>query len=259
MPKIPFKQILKVIRNISLVLLLGVAGIAATLFFYRDFLGELRQKDEVRFDVVVEEVMQFHPLRAWNLFVELKELSYQQSFDDRYKRYKQQWEEDPEFRQKILEERIPGRKEARKTRRQDYDREIQGILDPGPLSARSPKEQWRQSDAWHRGLILREKCLHFIEMEIRDFENRRRLSEAPKRGAFLTRPRISDLTPAEYCHDLIPVGHKDAKVDEALHNLKRGMNYYYFVRLLDEVGLRDSELFPYPTRLERMTDDLNDI
>jgi hypothetical protein len=259
MPKIPFKLILKIFKNGLLLLVLMVAGMAATFYFNRDFLMELRQKDEVRFDVIVEEVRQFHPLSAWNLFVELKELSHQKSFDDRYKRYKQRWEEDPEFRQQILKERIPERKEARKRRRLGYEQEIEDILESSQISVRSPKEQWSRADAWHRGLILREKCLQFIEMEIRDFENRRRLSEAPKRGAFLTRPRITDLTPAEYCQNLVPVSHKDDKVDEALHNLKQGMNYYYFVRLLDDIGLRDSELFPYPTRLERMTDDLNDI
>jgi len=37
------------------------------------------------------------------------------------------------------------------------------------------------------------------------------------------------------------------------------MNYYYFIRLMDEVGLAKNEGFDFSGKLQRMTDDFGGV
>ena len=72
-------------------------------------------------------------------------------------------------------------------------------------------------------------------------------SARPKAGKRNRPTRITD-----------PAGQSAAErtVPQAMQALKAGMNYYYFVRLLAEIGLDQNEAFTFPEKLTGMTNDL---
>ena len=56
---------------------------------------------------------------------------------------------------------------------------------------------------------------------------------------------------------MVSLSHDVPSVHRALGKLKKGMNYYYFIRLLEDIGIPDSELFSMTEKLEGMTRDFN--
>ena len=67
------------------------------------------------------------------------------------------------------------------------------------------------------------------------------------------------LDPSEQCAEWVPVGGDERAVSQAIQALQEGMNYYYFVRLLDAIGLPENEVFKFPGKLTRMTNDFGGV
>jgi len=239
-------------------LAIPVAVILAAAVWYgsRPMLEELKVKDAHRYQLMVHEVSRLHFIEAWQRWVELKGVSHDQVARDRYRRLINQWESDSAFRQEKNKAERAARIKNRHRRSQDYQ-SILGALNDTPLDPRGLRAHWASASVWEKGLLLREQCVRWLRQEMEDHQNRRNLKgavrlEALPSGSF-------SVVPSARCSGWIPVGEDESAVAQAIQALQEGMNYYYFIRLMDEVGLAKNEGFDFSGKLQRMTDDFGGV
>ena len=116
---------------------------------------------------------------------------------------------------------------------------------------------WEQATPWQKSLILRDRCVRYLNQELEDYRQRRHVKGSLHGAARLVQSRIANASPGSLCREMISLSHDAPSVHRALGKLKKGMNYYYFVRLLEDIGIPDSELFTVTRKLEGMTRDFN--
>ena len=96
-------------------------------------------------------------------------------------------------------------------------------------------------------MALREKCAKYLKIEETDRRRRKNLLELSRVSSILDRPnkmscgkKTADIclavSLAEYCMDLVPNTDNDKTVLEAIQRLKGKMNYFYFRKMLKEIG-----------------------
>ncbi len=258
-PKIQTETIKKVLKGIALCLLLLLVGGGATTAWNWDVLMGMKDKDPHEFHSILEEGYRFHLAKAYKKFMILKDISYEQAYMNRYRRWKKKWAEDVDFRKQFSQEKMELRKVLKKVRTERYQDELKKITQSQQTVPDNLRVSWAQLAPWQKGLILREKCIHFLELEDKENKKTMQVKSLSSQDIVSINRKFFDSTPAEYCEGMVPIGLEEKYVDKALSSLKRGMNYYYFIRLLNEIGLKDSDLFTYPTKLERMTEDFNDL
>jgi len=112
---------------------------------------------------------------------------------------------------------------------------------------------WKNSGAWEKGLLLREKCIKFLEAEKKENQRRKKIHQLPRIASLLNKPRETSLTAPEICEEWVPISHDESQVDLALENLKNKMDYFFLVQLLDEIGVPRQDVFSFPAQLDRMT------
>ncbi len=258
-PKIQMDTIKKVFKKIFQLFFLLLIGTGASIAWNWDILMEMQRKDSYEFNSILEEGYRFHLIKAYHKFMVLKDLSLEQAYMNRYRRWKKKWVSDAEFRKQFSQEKMELGKVLQKVRAERYDEELEKIYKSQQIIPDQIRGSWDQLAPWQRGLILREKCIHFIELEIKDDRRKMQVKSFSSQEIVSMNRKFLQYTPAEYCEGLVPIGLEEKYVEKALSSLKRGMNYYYFIRLLNEIGLKDSELFTYPSKLERMTEDFNGL
>jgi len=112
---------------------------------------------------------------------------------------------------------------------------------------------WDQSGPWKKGLLLREKCIKYLEMEKSAHRGIKQIHKLPRIAPLLNKPREHSLTVPEICEEFVPISHDEMRVALALETLKNKMDYFFFVQLLDEIGVPRQDVFSFPSRLDRMT------
>lgn len=239
-------------------LAIPVAVILAAAVWYgsRPMLEELQAKDAYRYQLMVHEASRLHFIEAWQRWVELKGVSHDQIARDRYRRLINQWESDSAFRQEKNKAEREARIKNRHRRSQDYQ-SILGALNDAPLDLQRLRAHWASASAWEKGLLLREQCVRWLRQEMEDHQNRRNLKgavrlEALPSGSFAVVPSLR-------CSEWVPVGEDELAVAQAIQALQEGMNYYYFIRLMDEVGLAENKGFDFSGKLQRMTSDFGGV
>ncbi len=254
--KIQARRIPKPSFSFLLVIPVGVAVAAAVWYQSRPMLEELKAKDAHRYQLMVHEASRLHFINAWKQWVELKEVDQSQVLQDRYHRLIRQWESDSTFRQA----RNEAEREARRIDRIRRARDYKNLLDDlrgAPLDQKTLRTHWERASAWEKGLLLREQCVRWLRQEIEDHKNRRNLQGASRLGVWPAGPLA--FAPSEQCSEWVPVREDERAVPQAIQALKEGMNYYYFVRLLDEIGLSKNEVFNFSGKLMRMTNDFGGV
>ena len=118
---------------------------------------------------------------------------------------------------------------------------------------------WEQATPWQKSLILRDRCVRYLSKELEDYRQRRHIKGSLHGSALLAHSRIAITSPGQLCREMVSLSHDAPSVHHALGKLKKGMNYYYFVRLLEDIGIPDSELFSMTGKLEGMTRDFNEF
>jgi hypothetical protein len=218
----------------------------------------LQEKDPYRYEQMVDEALHLHWIHAWNQYVELKEISLAELHQERYRRWQQQWATSEAFRQNALRQKAEAHEQIKKTHKKKYDQQEQELAqyrrkqDPALL-----RVHWEQATPWQKSLILRDRCVRYLNQELEDYRQRRQVKGSLHGAALLVQSRIANASPGSLCRGMVSLSHDVPSVHRSLGKLKKGMNYYYFVRLLEDIGISDSELFTVTGKLEGMTRDFN--
>ncbi len=252
------KRLRRLAPHVLSVLLVLVVLAAAVYEWNKPVLHQLRDKDPHRYDQMVDEVSGLHWINAWNQYETLKEISTAELYRERYQRWKQQWLTDPSFRQDVLRQKAEAQAEIKKSQRKKYSLEelelAQYHRKPDPALLRV---HWEQATPWQKSLILRDRCVRYLNQELEDYRQRRRVKGSLHGAALRMQSRAGNASPGSLCREMVSLSHDLPSVHRALDKLKKGMNYYYFVRLLEDIGIPDSELFTITGKLEGMTRDFN--
>jgi hypothetical protein len=255
---IRLRRLRRMIPQVLSVLLVLAIVVAAVYEWKKPTLHQLRDKDAYRYERMVDEVSDLHWISAWNQYVALQEISTAELYQERYQRWKQEWLTNGEFRQNALRQKAEAREQIKKSQRKKYDHQEQELAqyrrkqDPAHL-----RVHWEQATPWQKSLILRDRCVRYLNQELEDYRQRRHVKGSLHGATLLAQSRIGNASPGTLCREMVSLSHDVPSVHRALGKLKKGMNYYYFVRLLEDVGIPDSELFTVTGKLDGMTRDFN--
>lgn len=248
----------KMVPLVLAVLFVVAAGGFGVYQWQKPVLLKLQEKDAYRYKQMVDKAVDLHWVDAWNQYVELKAISLAELSQERYRRWKQQWATSETFRQNALRQKGEARAQIKKLQKEKYDRQKQELAqyhrkqDPALL-----RVHWEQATPWQKSLILRDGCVRYLNQELEDYRQRRHVKGSLHGAALLVQSRIANASPGTLCREMVSLSHDTPSVHHALGKLKKGMNYYYFVRLLEDIGIPDSELFSVTGKLEGMTRDFN--
>ena len=250
----------KLVPQMLTALLVLVVVTAAVYEWQKPTLQKLQEKDPYRYERMVREVSGLHWINGWNQYVALKEINPDELYRERYQRWKQQWAASAEFRQNVLRQKAEVRAQIKKSQTRKYsfeETELEQLhrkQDPALL-----RVHWEQATPWQKSLILRDRCVRYLSKELEDYRQRRHIKGSLHGSALLAHSRIANTSPGQLCREMVSLSHDAPSVHHALGKLKKGMNYYYFVRLLEDIGIPDSELFSMTGKLEGMTRDFNEF
>lgn len=252
------QKIRKLMPHVMAVLLvLAVAGLGIYQW-QKPALDQLKLKDPYRYQLMVNEVQLLHWVDAWRQYVELQEISLARLYQERYQRWQMQWQTDGEFRQNVLRQKAEVHQQLKKSQKKKYDRQLQELEQfrkrPDAVLL---KAHWEQATPWQKSLMLRDGCIRYLSRELEDYRQRRRVKGSLHGVALLAQSRISNASPGSLCREMVSLSHDEPSVHRALRKLRKEMNYYYFSRLLADIGISDSELFTVSGKLKGMTRDFN--
>jgi hypothetical protein len=242
---------------LSAVLVLAIV-VAVVYEWKKPALHQLRDKDAYRYERMVEEVSGLHWINAWNQYVALQEISATELYQERYQRWKQEWLTNEEFRQNALRQKAAAREEIKKSQKKRHSLEELELAQYHRKQERALlRVHWEQATPWQKSLILRDRCVRYLNQELEDYRKRRHVKGSLHGAILLAQTRTGNARPGTLCREMVSLNHDISSVHRALGKLKKGMNYYYFVRLLEDIGIPDSELFTVTGKLEGMTRDFN--
>ncbi len=240
---------------VAFLLVLALAG--GGVFFWKEVapvMAVLKEKNPENFEAMMVHARSFDFKKAMQRFTELDRMTYEQVLTVRYNSMKRKIQEDDVFRRGQWEEELAAREETRELKKQERQRQIQDLI---LLAEKRPGNvlllDWNKSDPWEKGLLLREKCIKYLEMEKTANQGRKKIHKLPRIAPLLVKPREISLTVPEICEEFVPISHAERQVVLALEKLKNKMDYFFFVQLLDEIGVPRQDVFSFPAQLDRMT------
>ncbi len=217
-------------------------------------MAALKEKDPANYEAMLVHAKSFEFKKALKSYTELDRMTYEQVLTVRYLSRKKKVQENDDFRLGQREEEFEAREETRESKKETRQQEMRDLT---LLAEKKPgkalKTGWSQSGAWEKGLLLREKCNKYLEMEKSAHRGIKKIHKLPRIAPLLDRPRELSLTVPEICEEFVPISHDEMKVATALDTLKNNMDYFFFVQLLDEIGVPRQEVFSFPSQLDRMT------
>lgn len=259
LPRIRFSVLFlekAIIASFYASLVLGVAGIFGYLY-YEPYLETLQTKDRHRFEEAVEKFKDLKFVDAYRKLKALEEIEMAELYRERYERWKERYRKDETFRAEQKRERKELMEKARAARLAHHQKSFKDIEYThqlsGPLVERL---RWGQATPWEKGLILREKCMHYLRLQQEEW-----LDPAnPEYRSGLPRTfqdtHLDGQTPEVFCTDLVPLEDNPAAIQRAFMNLKEKLGYFPYLQLLAEIGVKENEVFSFDDKLERMTEDL---
>jgi hypothetical protein len=169
----------------------------------------------------------------------------------RYEKWQEKRQADKEFNEKYYDDELLNRIEVKKALLKDYQSrmdEIRKLNERQPVKVRF--EQWKKTEPWKQKLILHEKCVKYVKMEIKDREVFRRGLEISKVSTLMARLSNKPFPVELLCNDLVPVAKSPQKIQEAIQRLKATLTFNYYIRLLEEVGIPKKEIFLFNDELK---------
>jgi len=224
---------------------------------FKPVLAELEEKHPGKYAKMVEEAKSFHIKETQRLYHEIESITREEVITLRYEKWQKKRKEDKEFNEKYYDDELLNRIEVQKALLKDYQSrmdEIRELNDHQPVKVRF--EQWKKTKPWKQRLILREKCVKYVKMEIKDREAFRRGLEISKVSTLMARLSNKPLPVELLCNDLVPVAQSDQKM--AILRLKETLTFDYYIRLLEEVGIPQKEIFSFNDELKGKIRNFND-
>jgi hypothetical protein len=215
-------------------------------------LPALKAKDAALYRQMELQAKGLNLPKALESYQMLRSTSKEEFIRRRYMEMKEQWNSDRDYRRAEYPRLLQAREGLQQTRLRRYgvrmvELEREGQADRGPVI-------WEKLSSWQKSLLLREKCIKFLERE--------RQESASKKDPFYL-PRVDGLglgrggsvSAADLCARWVLISHDDKKIDESLNALEKNMDYFYFSAMLREAGLSPQKLYPFSQRLARMSGD----
>ena len=227
---------------------------------FKPVLAELEGKDSEKYAKMVEEAKSFHIKETQLLYREIESMTRKEVITLRYEKWKDKGEADKKFHEKYYDEELLNRVEARKAFQEDYQSrmdEIQELKGHQPIKARF--DQWKKTKPWKQRLILHEKCVKYIKMEIKDREIFRQDLEVSKISTLLAQLSNEPLPVELLCSNLVPIAKSSKKIQKAVLTLKETLNFKYYIKLLQEIGIPKQEIFSFKEELISKARDYNDF
>ena len=222
-------------------------------------LTELEEKHPGKYAQMVGEVKLFHIEETQRLYHEIESMTREEVITLRYENWQKKRKADKEFSEKYYDDELLNRIEVQKALLKDYQSrmdEIRELNERQPVNIRF--EQWKKTEPWKQRLILHEKCVKYVKMEIKDREVFRRGLEISKVSTLIARLSNEPLPVELLCNDLVPVAKSPQKIQEAIQRLKETLTFNYYIQLLEEVGIPKKEFFSFNDELKRRTRNFND-
>ncbi len=245
---------MKIIIKVVIILLLVLAG--GGFYSWKQFEPtaiELSAKDQQKYNLMMSEAKSLIGFgEAKKLYDELKAMTPRDVVNERYKKWKEKQEVDEEFSKAYIEEEQKTRGQINKERKSTHNTKIRTLTSnqgAGKLRA----DNWKNSTPEQKVMALREKCSKYLKVEEIDRRRRKNVLELSRVSSILDRPnKVScgketaeiclAVSLVEYCLDLVPNTDEEKIVLRAIKRLKGKMNYFYYLKMLQEMGVNFEEL-----------------
>ena len=218
---------------------------------FKPVLAELEERHPEKYAQMVAEAKSFHIKETKRLYHEIESMTREEVINLRYEKWQEKRQADKEFNEKYYDDELLNRIEVKKALLKDYQSrmdEIRKLNERQPVKVRF--EQWKKTEPWKQRLILHEKCVKYVKMEIKDREVFRRGLEISKVSTLMARLSNKPFPVELLCNDLVPVAKSPQKIQEAIQRLKATLTFNYYIRLLEEVGIPKKEIFLFNDELK---------
>ena len=218
---------------------------------FKPVLAELEERHPEKYAQMVAEAKSFHIKETKRLYHAIESMTREEVINLRYEKWQEKRQADKEFNEKYYDDELLNRIEVKKTLLKDYQSrmdEIRKLNERQPVKVRF--EQWKKTEPWKQKLILHEKCVKYVKMEIKDREVFRRGLEISKVSTLMARLSNKPFPVELLCNDLVPVAKSPQKIQEAIQRLKATLTFNYYIRLLEEVGIPKKEIFLFNDELK---------
>ncbi|CCQ91903.1 exported hypothetical protein [Nitrospina gracilis 3/211] len=226
-------------------------------YYFQPYFQSLKNKDAFRYQQAVGEIKELHFLEAFRQFSELEDIEMKKLYLERYERWQKQFKQDPKFRLEQRRERKETMEKAREARLEDHAKAVSNIRYTNRLSSMlAERLRWGQAGPWEKGLILREKCVYYLKQEQSERVSTPQGEYQSSLVETFQDTRLGGMTPELFCADLIPLEDNPRAIGHAFEKLKEKLDYFKYLQLLGEIGMKESEVFTFTEKLEGMTEDL---
>ena len=218
---------------------------------FKPVLAELEERHPEKYAQMVAEAKSFHIKETKRLYHAIESMTREEVINLRYEKWQEKRQADKEFNEKYYDDELLNRIEVKKALLKDYQSrmdEIRELNERQPVKVRF--EQWKKTEPWKQKLILHEKCVKYVKMEIKDREVFRRGLEISKVSTLMARLSNKPFPVELLCNDLVPVAKSPQKIQEAIQRLKATLTFNYYIRLLEEVGIPKKEIFLFNDELK---------
>jgi hypothetical protein len=214
---------------------------------------ELRAKDQDKYDLMMKEGMSLVGFgEAKKLYDKLQAMTPKDVLYARYRKWKKMQAADEEFSKAHLEADQNSRRQVDSERKSSHSAKINTLIS-SPEKTKIRANYWKDSKPQQKVMALREKCVKYLKIEEEDSRRRKNVLELSRVSSILDRPnkvscekKIADIcfnmSLAEYCMNIVPDTDEDKVVLKAVKRLKEEMNYFYYIKLLEEMGIPIKDL-----------------
>ena len=226
---------------------------------FKPVLAELEERHPEKYAQMVAEAKSFHIKETKRLYHAIESMTREEVINLRYEKWQEKRQADKEFNEKYYDDELLNRIEVKKALLKDYQSsmdEIRKLNERQPVKIRF--EQWKKTEPWKQKLILHEKCVKYVKMEIKDREVFRRGLEISKVSTLMARLSNKPFPVELLCNDLVPVAKSPQKIQEAIQRLKATLTFNYYIRLLEEVGIPKKEIFLFNDELKGRASNFTD-
>jgi hypothetical protein len=227
---------------------------------FKPVLAELEEKDPEKYAKMVEEAKAFHIKEVKVLYRELDTMTREAVITLRYEKWRKKRKSDKNFHEEYYDEELLNRIEVRKAFQTDYQSRIdetEELKQRQPVKVRF--DQWKKTEPWKQRLILHEKCVKYVKMEIKDREVFRQDLEISKVSTLVAQLSNEPLPVELLCNDFVPVTQSSNKIQKMVLGLKEILNFKYYTQLLEEIGIPKKEIFLFKDELSSKVRDYNDF
>jgi hypothetical protein len=226
---------------------------------FKPVLAKYEEMNPEKYAQMIDEAKSFHIKETQRLYKEIESMTREDVFTLRYEKWRKKRKSDKEFHEKYYDDELLNRIEVRKTLLKDYQSrsdEIQGLNERQPVKERF--EKWKKTALWKQRLILHEKCVKYVKIEIEDKEVSRRDLEVSRVSTLMAQLSNEPLPVELLCNDLVPIAKFPQNIQDAVLRLKETLIFNNYIQLLEEVGIPKREIISFDDELKGRARDYND-